>query len=206
MESKRSGKHGVTQTPEIRAEWHPSPSPRSNKSWLSASGWPKAPNLTHILLLMWQSLAPRVGMPRSHPGAGKGLNRQTQTSCETKHCFILWGFFFFFLISGMWTQPAIAPSKWIKPCDLGRLHGSAGKMINVSDLKREMIIPWMWQVTPETPQNACGDDEECVRDTRKAAGSTGWWVQVFLTVSYSRTRPGCFGDWATGVRDLFPCC
>lgn len=60
-------------------------------------------------------------------------------------------YIYIYLIQECDLQPSQASSKWIKSCDPDRPHGSAEKMINVSGLKREMIIPWTWQVTPETP-------------------------------------------------------
>lgn len=47
-------------------------------------------------------------------------------------------------------------------------------MINVSNLHRETTIPRTLEVTLETPQNVCGEEEKHVWDTHMAVGSSSW--------------------------------
>lgn len=72
---------------------------------------------THPTSQVWNYTL-KVGC--SHPRAGRGLSQQGQTSCETKHFSILCGLPIYFWIQECDIQPAIAPSTWMKSCDLDK--------------------------------------------------------------------------------------
>lgn len=93
-------KNGIIQKAGITAEWPHSPQSQVRQVRTDFHWMTKSPNLMHIPFPRCECPPSRLGMPRSRPTAGKGLNQQSQTSCETKLFFILCGLLF--LDSAMW--------------------------------------------------------------------------------------------------------